>query len=428
MKKAKKIHISHIPNTFNYGSAMMAIALIHRLNDLLKGEVEFYTDASTPEDLDRLRTSTGLANIHVLPPAERGFTRPREWKTMPRWRKYFYIPAMLRGWKAKQDHLIKNSDVEILLGGDDLSEYYGKRSTAFELARLRYISRRIPLFLPGQTIGPFTSYRKKWATLCLEKATIFTRDDPARDYCVKELGIKHVAASRDLAFLDLPFQNDEAERERLMAKYGLEPGKYVTVVGSGLTAHYTANREDFINNFSQILEIAAKNNEDGKIAFLAHVLRPEGADDRPVMTDIITRLKDLNVESVLERLVVIKDELLPYEARLILGNGRWTVTGRMHAAISTFQMGKPAISLSYSVKYNGVLAKGMALPELVVDAQGTEKWTDMKVAREVGQRIEMIESGYGAISEQVKKGTAQCRDMALEQIERIAGVILRERR
>lgn len=425
MRQKKRIHVSHIPNTFNYGSAMMAIVLIHRLNGLLEKGVEFYTDVSTPEDLGRLRASTGLDNIYMLPPFEGGFTRPPEWKTMPKWRKCFYIPALLRGWKRKQDHLIKNSDVEILLGGDDLSEYYGKLSIAFELGRLWYISRKIPLFLPGQTIGRFTSYRKKWASFCLKRTRIFTRDDPARDYCVNELGLKNVASSRDLAFLDLPFQNDENERSRIMSKYDLVPGKYVTVVGSGLTAHYTSQREDFINNFSEILNIASGNKEEGKIVFLAHVLRPGHGEDRPVIKDVISALKARNLENVLRRLVVIKDELLPYEARLILGNGRWTVTGRMHAAISTFQMGKPAISLSYSEKYDGVLAKGMDLPELVVDAQGSEKWEGLKISREVGERIGLVESKYDEITERVEKGSARCRDLAFEQIKKIASVISR---
>lgn len=424
MKKAKKIHISHIPNTFNYGSAMMAIALIHQLNDLLKGEVEFYTDASTPEDLDRLRASTGLANIHVLPPAERGFTRPPEWKTMPRWRKYFYIPAMLRGWKRKQTHLIKSYDAVIVLGGDDLSEYYSKRSLFFELVRLKYISRKIPLILSGQTLGPFTSYRKKWASYCLKKALIFTRDDVAKEHCVKDLGLMNTVSSRDLAFLKLPFQDDVNKRDWLLSKYGLTQGEYIAVVCSGLTAQYTSRRQDFINNFSEILKIAVEKNYGGKIAFLAHVLRPDTSDDRPVMEDIVARLRERNLENVIDRLVIINDELLPYEARLILGNGQWTITCRMHAAISTFQMNRPAISLSYSMKYEGVLAKGMGLPELVIEARGDDRWKDLNMAREVEERINLIKSRCNEINERVKSGSIRCRDLTIEQIEKIASVMV----
>lgn len=41
----------------------------------------------------------------------------------------------------------------------------------------------------------------------------------------------------------------------------------------------------------------------------------------------------------------------------------------MHAAVSTFQMGKPAICLSYSPKYKGVISDGLNLSELVIEAK-----------------------------------------------------------
>ncbi|MPM14751.1 hypothetical protein SDC9_61115 [bioreactor metagenome] len=423
MKKPIRIHISHIPNTFNYGSAMMAIALIDHLARLCPEDLVFYTDASSPEDLERLQASTGLSNIHVLPPYDGGFTRPAKWKDMPKWRKVLCIPALVRSGKKRQDYLVKNSDLEIILGGDDLSEYYGKRFVAFELANLWYISRKISLILPGQTIGPFTSYRKKWASFCLKKTLLYTRDDPTWEYCVKELGLENASSSRDLAFLDLPFQNNKEEEDRILSRYSLEPGKYATVVGSGLTAHYTERRSDFIDNFAEILREIAGREDVEKLVFLAHVVRPVSSDDRFVMRDVVNCLKDRSLDWVLKKLVIIDDELLPYEARLILGNGRWTITGRMHAAISSIQMGKPVIALSYSVKYDGVLSKGMGISRFVIDACGTEKWTDCKIAKEVRERIDFIESEYQALCGLIEKRRRECEERAFQQVSEIASII-----
>lgn len=60
-----KIMISHIPNTFNYGSAMMAMNLIYYLNKKLNGNVDFYVDTRTDEDFKNLIDSTSLDNIKV---------------------------------------------------------------------------------------------------------------------------------------------------------------------------------------------------------------------------------------------------------------------------------------------------------------------------------------------------------------------------
>ena len=422
MKGPKRIHISHIQNTFNYGSAMMAIALIDHLARLCPDELVFYTDAKTLEDLERLRASTDLSNVHVLPPYEGGFTRPAKWKDMPRWRKVPYIPAWFKGWKKRQDYLIKNSDVELILGGDDLSEYYVKRGVTFELARLWYISRKIPLLLPGQTIGPFTSYRKKWASFCLKKALIFTRDDPTWEYCVKELVLKRVFRSRDLAFLELPFQNDEKEKQRILSKYSIS-GKYCTIVTSSLTAHYTERKNDFIENFAEILRGIASRENIEKMVFLAHVHRTEPFDDRSVMKEVVNCLMNRDLGGVLEKMVIIDNELLPYEARIILGNGRWTVTGRMHAAISSIQMGKPVVALSYSVKYDGVLSKGMGIPQFVIGACGTEKWIDNRIAREVKERIDLIESEYQSLCGLLEERRRECEKRAFQQVKEIASII-----
>lgn len=422
MKQPIRIHISHIPNTFNYGSAMMAIALIDHLARLCPEDLVFYTDASSPEDLERLRASTGLSNIHVLPPYDGGFTRPAEWKDMPLLKKLFYLPSWVKEWKEKHDYLVKNADFVVILGGDDLSEYYGIRGLFFEMVNIMYLSNKIPLFLLGQTIGPFFSYRKKLASIALSKANIFTRDDDTCAYC-KTLGLKNVSASRDLAFLNLPMQNDQDKQELVLAKYALKTGQYVTVVGSGLVGHYTNNKSDFIDNFVEIMQNLSDKTNIKRIVFLAHVFKSASGSDLPVMREILELLEKRNLCGVLNKLTVIDEEMLPYESRIILGNGRWTITGRMHAAISTLQMGKPAIAISYSVKYDGVLKNGMNIPELVVDAFDSKKWQNLGIAHEVEKRINLINAEYDSTCKKIKEKAALCKTKAMCQINTMINAI-----
>ncbi len=59
-----RILVRHIPNTYNYGSLMMAITAIDYLNRYLE-HAEFFVDCRTQEDLNRLRQETKLDNIQM---------------------------------------------------------------------------------------------------------------------------------------------------------------------------------------------------------------------------------------------------------------------------------------------------------------------------------------------------------------------------
>jgi len=69
----------------------------------------------------------------------------------------------------------------------------------------------------------------------------------------------------------------------------------------------------------------------------------------------------------------------------------------MHGAVSTFQMRKPAISLSYSVKYKGVIGGGLGRNDLIVESVGDKKWEDQKIKREVIDKIEYLMTNYDGI-------------------------------
>ena len=64
-----RIYVKHIPNTFNYGSLMMAVNAIYYLNRDIEN-AEFFVDCKTDEDLNRLKRETGLNNISIAPKYE----------------------------------------------------------------------------------------------------------------------------------------------------------------------------------------------------------------------------------------------------------------------------------------------------------------------------------------------------------------------
>lgn len=59
------IYIKHISNTYNYGSCMMAITLIAKLNNEFKN-VNFYVDVMNDNNLIRLKQEVGIDNIYKV--------------------------------------------------------------------------------------------------------------------------------------------------------------------------------------------------------------------------------------------------------------------------------------------------------------------------------------------------------------------------
>ena len=111
--------------------------------------------------------------------------------------------------------------------------------------------------------------------------------------------------------------------------------------------------------------------------------------------------------------------MLPGEARDIIGKGLFTITGRMHAAISSFQMSKPAISLSYSVKYEGIIGKDLDMKDLIVCARGNNHWESGNVVKETLVKISFILNHYEMLTNKIEKNVGRLKELSITQINDI---------
>lgn len=392
-----KIYITHIPNTFNIGSLMMAVNAIYYLNQEIKN-AEFFVDCKTNEDLNRLKKETGLDNIN----------RNIKYESSVINNIFTKIVKKIEAIKEES----KYYDLKIILGGDDISEYYEKNYWLIRFPIMFIENICLPTILLGQTIGPFTSYRKLLAKLVLNRAIIYTRDDTCFEYLCK-LGVKTAKKGRDLAFLELPMQE---KANAILNTYGLVPGTYVVMVPSGLVKCYTNNYEDYITEQYRMLKslICNPRLKDKAIVLLAHV-RALGHADRVIIEELERRL----TSDEKSRIISIKDDILASEARAILGNGIFTITGRMHAAISSFYMRKPAISLSYSVKYEGVIAKGLDMRELVIDAQDPKLWENGIISQLVTEKVEYVLDNYDELVKKIDKNVAMTTHMVIQELKEV---------
>lgn len=404
-----KIMISHIPNTFNYGSAMMAINLIYYLDKEFDGNVEFSVDTRTQDDLNNLINCTGLTNIKVnriLPDKSRLMMQGKDVNLNTDW------------INAYCDGIINHYDCFIVLGGDDLSEYYSKEHVVHELYKINKIAQGIPVFLLGQTIGPFTEWRKEYTSKMLKGVKIYTRDSLTYDYLRDDLKLEgqDIKKSSDLAFLKLPNQQN-FKAFNLLNQLNLKENEYITLVPSGLGMHrdfYTDDSDSYIRNWLNVIKYII-NEKKLKVVLLPHVIRPEKSSDRNAIEEILKNV----VEDYSNNVVYIKDDFfLPLRSRIILGNSKLTITGRMHPAISTFQMRKPSISISYSVKYKGVLGIGLDCEDLIVNPTD-DAWKSNKVSEMIIEKIEYVMDNYTSVVNKIGSNIINCEKEAFDMISQV---------
>ena len=391
----KKIRLEHTSNPLNYGTNMMVTNFMYYLDKYSELKNEYILDVYNDEDLHNFNNQYKEGNIkretidysltysnNIIEKAINKIKRKVAFN-------YFYT--------KKVKKLMKSTHNLVILGGDDLSEYYGIDNLIREFSRIEKLKNKIGIYLVGQTIGPFTNERIEIAKTTLRDVPIYSRDPWTTNYLKGDLKLNKVFDSADLAFLPLPYQDNMKIKMGILKRNNIDCEKYVTIVPSGLYESYCSDFNIYIENWIKIIENLPKRMPKIKIVLLPHVLRYPMYDDRNIIHEIEKRLQGKN-----NNLIYIYDEISPLEARFILGEGKFTITGRMHGAISTFQMRKPAISISYSVKYNGVIGEGLDLKELIVDGKDNEAWTKMDVEKQVSSKIDYVLENYESIIEKIE--------------------------
>jgi colanic acid/amylovoran biosynthesis protein len=406
----KKIAVVSAEDTLNYGSAIMSINLIHYLSAKLGKDSAFVTDVFTQNDIDRMNSElqfrVSLKKLGVSRKISQG-------SSIQRWE------IALDFVKENIAVFSENPTCVVDVGGDNFGEYYYGKGVALDLLRVFAFSVKIPFFIVGQTIGPFYSWREPLAASMLKLSYIYPRNPLKNDYSIQTLQLKRVIEARDLAFLDMPKQANPNYQKEVLKRHQLWGLSFLCVVPSGLSHFYTDNYNDYVNSWAKIINSLLENPalKHFKVILLPHVLSKHH-DDRKVIADILKKIPPNN------RIQYISDVLLPSEARCILGGGLFTVTARMHAAVSTFQMLKPALCVSASMKFSGVIGEGLGANDLIVKADDKNFWSSGEISKVVNQKVEYILRNYDEIVSKIATGVRESKELALVQINSIAEKIM----
>jgi colanic acid/amylovoran biosynthesis protein len=354
-----KVLIMRASNTKNYGSLMMVANYI-RLYKERHPTSSFIVDNVEVDGLQRIKDSSGVNDINSflylgieLRPDCNGNG------SFVKLIKYFKYSL---GFGS----LMKSIGVEkvIQLGGDDFSEYYSIKALSIELIKIEsLLKNKVDISLIGQTMGPFSSWRKLWVRRLLKKVTIFSRDQNSAEYLINDLSLSHVQVAADLAYLPLYKQDSNEVKNKVDAIIERFEG-FIVIVPSGLWKAYTSNLENYVDSYVELINSLIKRNE--KIIILSHVLSDTSSDNF-----IIKKIQQK--AGVIDNVKYITDTLLPVEAREIISRSKVVISGRMHACVSALQVGVPAIPLSYSVKFKGVIGE-LELDSYMIDSVGDEIW------------------------------------------------------
>jgi colanic acid/amylovoran biosynthesis protein len=267
------------------------------------------------------------------------------------------------------------ADMVIVLGGDDISEYYRPNIWRILLPMWGW-ARHMPVVLLAQTIGPFDRLPNRlFARFLFPAFRIIPRDLWTTRYLQETFGLRDcLTQGSDLAYADLPLQHRTDIRDEVLARFGLEADRYATVVISAMQkdGYYTPDRDLYLKRWKEIVEglLALPAMAGRKVCLLAHTFSRHYGQESDYIADPLTILSP----EALARVVPVTERVLQTRARFILGNGLLTLTGRMHPAVSTFQMGKPAITHAYSKKYEGVIGTMLDRSDLILDAKDPALW------------------------------------------------------
>ena len=409
--KKQKILILHFANLNNYGTGMMGLVTIQALADRFGSEnIEIHCDFDDDTSIDEIKNELN-SNVELFRYVNKAPAKIANIK-IGIIRKFFSLLYLLFYTEG-----IGFSKI-IVLGGDDLSEYYSRNGAAIDIFKKFKSSFLTKVIILGQSIGPFNHRINRLAAkYLLPHLEVYSRDLHCTEYMQNEFGVQ-LNQMADIALMDLPLQFDKNIENDILSKYGLVKDKYYCIVVSGLQQndYYCDDLYIYLQRFKEIIESLYNEPmlENVKICLLAHTF-PPFADE----SDLIQKLDSILDVNLRDKVVLVKERILQNRARFILGNGLFTITGRMHAAVSTFQMGKPAICLSYSAKYKGVIGDSIGMNDLIIECNDPKLWNHGDIVNLVLEKYHYMISNYEVLCLKIKDRVKSQRQLVIDALNKI---------
>ncbi|PRR84089.1 polysaccharide pyruvyl transferase family protein [Clostridium vincentii] len=388
------IYIYNCSNTFNYGSMMMGENFISYFNKITGTKNNYYLETVEEINIKRIIEATGINEIYSV-----GMNSLFKEEL----NKYDYMFSYMK-FKKVISGFANGIDLVIVLGGDDFTEYYGWKSPIVNGIKLNLLKKEgLKVVMFGQTMGPYHSFRKPIMKQLLSKIDkIYPRDPITYNY-LKEFGLKNISITDDLALLPLSKQELKEKTK-----------KYITYCPSELIYRYSkeGNRQDWIDFNLFMIDKIMNKYKDKKLVLLAHVLKPEHVDDRIIVNELYGLVK----HKYMDRIIIENNEMYPYGVRNYIQQSLFTISSRMHPVVSSIQCEIPAIALSYSSKYWGIIDERYGLGEYIIDVRYLS-YDEMK--EKFVCLMDKIELEYEPIQQKIKNKNKLANENIMQTLREI---------
>lgn len=388
------IYVLNCSNTFNYGSMMMGENFIKYFNEMNTAHNNFYFETNDYENIERLKKASEYEHVFQVKP--NGLFNDNI-------KKIDYLLGLLK-LKYISSNLYQDIDLIIVLGGDDFTEDYGWKGPILNAIKFTILSRNgKKVIMLGQTMGPYKSFRKHIMKNLLGTVSgIYPRDPLTYEY-LKSLGLSNIYLMDDLALLPLAKEKREIKTK-----------EFITFCPSELIYRYSkeGSRQDWIDYNLFIIDKIMSRYLNIKLVLLAHVLQPQHVDDRIIAREIYELVK----EKYLNRIILEDSILFPYEVRSYIQKSLFTVSSRMHPIVSSIECEIPAIALSYSSKYWGIIGERYELSDFILDIRYLD-YFEMK--EKFIELIEIIEKNYEEIQIQMKNKNVLSKESIMNSLQKI---------
>lgn len=258
-----------------------------------------------------------------------------------------------------------------LSGGDSFSDIYGLRRLIYvALPQILALMMKKPLILLPQTVGPFNSKLSiKLAKYILSNAVlVYTRDRESIKDIEKCIAAK-ATNDRFRFCYDVGFAlTPRATKMIKDLEFSYIPRPLVGLNISGLLYTKKSNTHFGLNvNYSKLVEDIIHQLiriKGASILLIPHVFGPDedSESDVPVCKKIYEKLKELYPN----KLFTIKCDYDQSEIKHIIGKCDFFIGSRMHSCIAAVSQSIPAVSISYSKKFLGVMG-AVGIEECVAD-------------------------------------------------------------
>ena len=234
-------------------------------------------------------------------------------------------------------------------GGDSFADIYGWKRFA-KMHVMKYLTHLLgkPLVLAPQTIGPFSSPKRKAiaAHSIARSALVATRDRMSTD-AVRGMGIdRQIIEASDVA-LRLPFTPPAPRAAGGPVRIGLNVSGLL-MNGGYTRANMFGLRVDYGQLMRAIISAFRQHPDDCEIHLVPHVIgwRKGGIeDDYQASLDLAAAFPGVQVAPAFAT---------PSEAKSYIAGLDFFMGARMHACIAAFSTGVPVVPMAYSRKFAGL--------------------------------------------------------------------------